>query len=162
MILTALVVSIVSLLVAVTAAYFAYVQAHFTRKQALVEADRRREERGPVLVGEIESLGSWYRLRLRLESSWPLRSLYVEIVDTEGVSFTHSQNGVDPAAPAPIRTAQHGVLQPGESATWRIQLDDDWNTHLRLRVLARGWTPEEEWTRTLKIDPPRRLPRLLV
>jgi hypothetical protein len=161
MAVAALLISIFSILVALIAAYFTYQQARFTRQQAQVDADRRREERGPVFKGEVESLGSWYRLRLRLQSPWPLRSLAVDIVDGERVSFTHNQNGVDSSSPTPIRVATYGALQPGGSATWRVQLEDDGDTHLRLRVLAYGAAPEEEWTRPLSVELPNPLGRLI-
>lgn len=153
--IAALIVSIISLLVAIGSTVYA-------RKVAGIETERRRDERIPTLIGETERVNeAWYRLSLRLTSAWPLASLTAEIVEGDGVSFTPSQNGVSAGAPSPIRTARWGALGQGDPAVWRIQLAETWSETIRLRVECCGGDGRE-WTVSVEVDTPHRPGRISV
>src|SRR5687767_1144257 len=103
MTVAALIVSIVAILISLGSIVYARQQAQANKKIAQIEQDRRHEERTPRFTAWVEDMGSWKRLWLRLESSKALTRLAGTLVEAEGVSFTHSQNGVDPSSPAPIK-----------------------------------------------------------
>jgi hypothetical protein len=133
MALASLIFSILALLVATASAWF-------TRRQAVIDAERRRDERTPVFSGEIEAVHagdtpSWYRLKLRLDSREALLGLSVAIVDSDGVRFAPSQEGV--GSPSPSATAKRESLQPAESAVWQVLLDEQRAGHLQLRIDCR-------------------------
>ena len=100
----AIVVSVLAVLVAGASARYSRQQAEDTRRLARLEAERRREERTPRLVGEIESMnsGGWHRLWLRLESAEPLAHVHAEIIEGRGMSFTSGQHGVEPNGSQPL------------------------------------------------------------
>jgi hypothetical protein len=113
----ALVISICALIIAALSERYTRQQAHASRQAVHIDEQRRRDERRPHLVGDIESMGSWDRLRLRLETPWPLVGLDVTIAEGQGISFTRSQDGVDPSATYPILNATSGPVLPGDTAT---------------------------------------------
>ncbi len=161
MAVAALALSMVSIVIAVTSVVHARRQAVSTEQMASNDADRRRLERVPDLVGEIEPVndGAWHRLRLRLLSDEALTGLTVEIIDGHGVAFTGSQNGVDSSSPYPIQLASWGSLSPSETACWRVQLGEQGSTELWLLVTCRGAAAKDRWTRTLKAEAPVGPPR---
>ncbi|MCK9895223.1 hypothetical protein [Frankia sp. AgB32] len=153
--ITALIVSIISLVVAIGSTVYA-------RQVARIEQERRKDERIPTLVGETERVnGTWCRLRLQLTSDWPLAGIVAEIVEGDGVSFTPSQNGVEPGAQSPITTARWEALGQGDSAVWRIELAETWSTKIRLRVGCRG-EDGREWSVSVEVKTPNRLTRISV
>lgn len=154
MTVAALVVSIVALIIALISVVYTRQQAQANKKIAQIEQDRRHEERTPKFTAWIEDMGSWKRLWLRLESPRSLTRLVGTLVEAEGVSFTHSQNGVDPSSPAPIKSASWDkLLEHGESACWSIAFEDDYADKPILRV--RCYSDDgDEWTVSVPFDPP--------
>ncbi|MEP6527165.1 MAG: hypothetical protein ABJA86_08370 [Nocardioidaceae bacterium] len=150
----ALAVSTLALIVAGISAYFTWKQAAIARASLGVDEQRRADERVPSLSAEIETVkDSWHRLRITLDSAWPLASLQAAIVEGDGVSFTSSQAGVDPSASAPILDAEARSLGPGDAAIWRVQLDEERSPTVRLSI----WCSDAEdrrWTLSRVVDVP--------
>ncbi|MFJ6671729.1 hypothetical protein ACIQMJ_11530 [Actinosynnema sp. NPDC091369] len=154
MIVAAFVVSVVALLLSLVSIMYTRQQAHAGKQVARIEAERRLEERTPKFTAWVESMGGWQRLWLRLETSEPLTRLVCTLVEAKGVSFTHSQNGVDPSSPAPIKNASWDkVLEHGESACWSVAFEDNRTDKptLRIRCYAEDGS---EWSVTISFEIP--------
>ncbi|ONH55457.1 hypothetical protein CcI49_28455 [Frankia sp. CcI49] len=153
--ITALVVSIISIVIALGSVVY-------TRRSTHIEEDRRRQERTPLFTCSIEAIndGMAHLLHLRLDTPWPLADITAEIVDGEGVAFTPSQDGVERTS-APIRTATFGRLVLGERATWRIDVADQRaaQIHARLTCTDRRGT---SWPVLVSVDTPPRRTRIRV
>ena len=92
-------------------------------------------------------------LSLRLHSNHPLENITATIVEGAGISFSTSQEGVDPAATSPVLQATDGPLQPAETAKWRLLLDQRRDRMLHLRV--RGTASNGEcWDVPVEIEIP--------
>jgi hypothetical protein len=151
MVTASLVVSLVAILVAIASTAFTWQQTRIAR-------DRQHDEKTPKFTADIETMNPhsdahWYRMRLRLESLWPLDAIGVLIAEGKGVHFTRSQKGVDPSASFPIPTASHGLLQHGELTIWRVELEQERDPKIQVRVTCRSGK-DEPWTVPLLVKVP--------
>ncbi|ONH59672.1 hypothetical protein CcI49_17170 [Frankia sp. CcI49] len=153
--ITAFVVSIISLLVAVASAAYA-------RQMARSDKERRRDERHPAFVGEIEmeEEGSWHsHLRLRLTSPWPLARLTVSIVEGHGVEFAPDQDGIIPTSSAPHLALDHGTLSTGDRMDWRVRVLADRSEEIRLRVIGSD-SDGRKWETAVYVATPPQLSQI--
>lgn len=122
-------------------------------QQLAIETGRWAAERTPRWTARIEqALGTdTHLLRLTLETG-TIDHADVEI-RSHGIGFTASQIGVGPAATWPILHAQYTAMQAGETATWRVHLDDttapgDIELHINSRHGDDTWKTTVHATRT--------------
>ncbi|MGI5223520.1 hypothetical protein [Actinoallomurus sp. CA-142502] len=133
MAVAALVISIVSLLVAGLAAWFTWRQTRAEEAATSIERKRHHAEREPAFEGRVKlvSNSGWHRLDLRLAQGGPLAKVTVTIVEGDGVEFAGNQYGVPgPAARATAFTIN--PLKRDELATWRVLLADSRSSRIRL------------------------------
>lgn len=159
MAIAALVISVLALIVAAASAFYAKRQSDSGREQAAAatltarnDAERRLEERTPSFAGEIEPVndGRVHHLHLRLTSKEELSAVAVKITEGNGVEFTSSQYGVDPAERPPVLHARAEDadgsplrLTPNDRVTWRVQLPDPRPPKIWLKVRAAAG--EDTW-----------------
>jgi hypothetical protein len=160
MAIAALIISILALLTAGASALYTKQQAQAARQTTAIERERRHEERTPRFDARVESVSGWFRLWLRLDTTRPIARLTCRLVEADGITFGHSQNGVAPDAPAPIKEASWSeTLEQGDSACWKVELEDEHQTDVRLRVQCRD-QQGEEWQVTVPLSVPPKLPQV--
>lgn len=131
MAIAALVISLISL-ASVPAAIFS---AIYARRSAASAAAQTHDARRPDWTPTFTPQGEGGVLELRLRSNRGLNSVTATIVDSTGISFSTSQEGVDPAAASPVVSAKAGPVAPAEPASWRLIVNArDHATLLHLRV----------------------------
>ncbi|MFE3059478.1 hypothetical protein [Nocardia sp. NPDC059239] len=98
--------------------------AAVAEQQLTLEYQQWAAQRAPRWTARIDKAPSsdTHQLRLTLETG-TIDHTEVEI-RSPGIGFTASQNGVAPEATWPIKHARHNGLRAGQTATWRVQLDD--------------------------------------
>ncbi|WP_344075928.1 hypothetical protein [Luedemannella helvata] len=152
MAIAALVISIVSGLIALGSAYYTRVQARAATDQVTAALDQValmkaqiHDQRTPRFAGVVEDLGSWHRLALRLLTPGALQSIRVTILGGGAVQFTPSQNGVDPGGAHPLQVATWSAAHPqqkrllaGDRAMWRVAFNGDPPKLVHLRVECVG------------------------
>lgn len=150
---TALVISIVAMLIAGASAFYTRQQAQAARDTAKIDRERRLAETAPDLDATIENMGGWNRVWLRIKQAEPLTRLDAEIVAGRGISFSRSVDGVDPSQPYPVLRAFYlpsylrsgaAALHSGDAACWRVDLQEDRADIAHLRVTCHG-SAQERW-----------------
>jgi hypothetical protein len=164
-VIASFVVSTVALAIAIVSAGYTRIQGLETRKLREIEASRRHEERTPELTGEVEAVnsGGWYRLWLTLDSPWSLSQLEVRIIETQGISFSTTQDGVAPLNARPLDAVRSELFNQGERHSWAVEYDPVTGpSKMRLRIACHGSDDngaEAAWTVLLDIDLPFDLTR---
>lgn len=154
MVVTALIISSLALLAAGVSSWFTCQQAQAAKRTLSIEAERRHDERTPQFHTRVEDVDGWHWLRLSLRSTGDLAHLSCELIEARGIEYGRSQNGVDPAAPSPAMVAVwEETLHQGDSAWWRVLLEDDHATEFRLRINCQG-DGDEQWTVTVPVTAP--------
>jgi hypothetical protein len=148
--------SSLAILIAAASAVFTKSGRDETRQLRRIEDDRRHDERRPALHAELEDVdgGEWHRLWLVLESSEPLDSVGVEILDKADVSFADDQMGVKLGAGPTTVAAWNGLPVGVKEAAWRVVIGRDAPESIRLRT-----TPSiggESWLVLLTVPVPSR------
>jgi hypothetical protein len=130
----------------------AVVSALSARRSSRNAAAQAHDARTPSWKATFDSKGGGV-LSLRLHSNHPLESVTATIVEGAGISFSTSQQGVDPASSSPILQATAGPLQPADTAKWRLLLSQRRERMLHLRV--RGTTSKGEcWDVPVEVEIP--------
>lgn len=158
--IAALMISIFALLAAAASVVYTRQQAQIARALHDLEEERRQAETEPVLRAKTENVGSWHRMWLLIDRSEPLARIDAEIVGGRGISFSRGVEGIDPSAPFPVLSAFYipeflrsdcAALHTGDSACWRVELEDDRTDVARLRVTCQG-TDGGTWTVHVPLD----------
>jgi hypothetical protein len=141
-------------LAAQTQAAASETQAAASAAIAATDTQRNHMERTPRWEPKLaqSDTGGWWTLTLRLRTSGPLDSINVRIFETQGIAFTSNQKGIDPSDPSPVTRAKSDALLEGESATWRLSLEPERSTQLRLHVDSTS--ADESWSSAVHIDVP--------
>jgi hypothetical protein len=143
----ALVISVLALMTAVASVLYVRRQTATGEHLRGIEDRRDRDERRPTFEVSVDrnrhSRTTHLTVRLR-QSHRPLVSVTVEIIDSDGVTFTDSQHGVTAAGPGPIKRASAGPLEVGEAAVWRLALEE--RSYAReTRLVLRCSDGTDEW-----------------
>lgn len=163
MVIVAFAISIIAVVVSLFSVFYVKKQADAQASMARVDAARRREERQPTMVAEVEPVndGQWHRLWLRLTSAEELSSLEVEIADGHGAQFTTGQRGVPLGVDRPVlhafsadeETGAKTGLKPDHSAVWALELPEA-PQDFRLRVTAAAGHDHWEWVVPVAVPAP--------
>ncbi len=146
--MTALILSIIAIVVAVVSAVFTGIAAVATRRMQGTDKARRIDERRPKFTGEVRrhSFGAGSDLWLALLSDEPLADVMVWIASergglSQGVSFSLRGKGVRSVEYADAHDPLSGDplgLKPGESVAWRVDVSDRHSDPLRLQITCRA------------------------
>jgi hypothetical protein len=126
-----------ALVIAGLALVVSLVSVYFVRSQAMVNIDRRHDEldrKWDAKIVMIENTPS-YELRLRLLGPRDVDTIYVEIVDAQGLSFAR-QSPYVPDGNAFPQEARFAALRQGQTASWGISLGEDRAPRAHLRVTS--------------------------
>lgn len=158
MAVTAIVLSIVAILISVVSAWYTRMQGVASREQARTDRARRIDEKRPTFDSTVVEFngGGWYRLDLTLSSHWPLTRIEVAIVEGNGVRFGRGQTGVRPAGvDDPMTSAEWAEeLRPGTTACWKVDLEQERSSSILLEVTGHG-EDGQQWTTPVRVQVPR-------
>jgi hypothetical protein len=158
-----LAVSVVAIVISLFSVKYTRAQAAEAKKVRLIEAERRHQEREPVLTAEVEPVndGAWFQLWLTSGSPTVLHRVEARLLDRDVASFTSGQDGVAPMNAQP-QDASHDFPEgflAGDRCCWRIQPGEhaDVGTVVRVRVRCHGRDPDAAhvgWTVLVQAEIP--------
>jgi hypothetical protein len=152
MALTALIVSVLALLVSTASAAYARRQALAQDEATAIERDRRHNERAPDFETQIEDVNNnfaFFRLWVALTSNEPLDSIAVELPADCSFHFADNVSGVlDPRH----AESYQGPIGPGERVCWRVVLPDTAKEEESFLISSTSGTAR--WTKRIAVSLP--------
>lgn len=154
---SAIIISVLALLVAAATSFFTYRQARSTRDQAEaalqqakaatkaleIERERWRAERTPDLEGVISFVSpTGHRLQVSLKSGNPCTVLGMRFIESNEVEFVGVENGDEP----------YPALDLGKPIWGWVRVSDPYPRRARLEIMCRGAELEDTWTVPLDVS----------